>query len=382
MSEPQSLPPSSLPPSSLPPSTSAVPVAIVRRHPAVLVPLAALIVLFAGLKAAESVLVPFVFSAFLAVLTAPIVAWLRRHRIPPLVSIPVILLLVVALLLAAVGFIGTSVNAFIDAMPRYRARWEELTQSSLELLGRYDVEISPTVLRDSFDPGAAISMLGSTLAQLASVLSDTLLVVLTLAFMLFEAIALPNKIRVALGDPEADLSTFGVAAREVQRYIAIKTYVSAGTGLLVWLMLAVLGVDFAPLWGLVAFLLNFVPNIGSIVAGVPPVLLALVQLGLGHALVALSGFVIINMVIGNMIEPRVMGLRLGLSSLVVFVSLLFWGWLWGAMGMLLSVPLTMVVKIGLEQSEGWRWLAVLMGGDQPDAGAAAPGSTQQRNPMS
>ncbi len=142
-----------------------------------------------------------------------------------------------------------------------------------------------------------------------------------------------------------------------------KTYISAATGVLVGSFLSLLGVDFAVLWALVAFLLNYIPNIGSIIAAVPAVLLALIQFGLGAALVTASGYIVVNMVMGNMIEPRLLGRKLGLSTLVVFLSLIFWGWLWGPMGMLLSVPLTMIVKILLENSAQFHSLAKLM--DQP-----------------
>ena len=121
----------------------------------------------------------------------------------------------------------------------------------------------------------------------------------------------------------------------------------------------------ALLWGLVAFLLNYVPNLGSIIAAVPAVLLALVQYGVGHALLVLMGYVAVNMLLGNLLEPVLMGRRLGLSTLVVFLSLVFWGWVWGPVGMLLSVPLTMIAKIFLENTRDLAWLAVML--DSPQA---------------
>jgi AI-2 transport protein TqsA len=124
--------------------------------------------------------------------------------------------------------------------------------------------------------------------------------------------------------------------------------------------LSLIGVDFAPTWGLLAFLLNFIPNIGSIIAAVPAILLALIQLGLPSALLTLLGYLVVNITIGNFLEPRVMGRSLGLSTLVVFLSLLFWGWVLGPIGMVLSVPLTMTAKIALAVNEDTRWLAVLL----------------------
>jgi len=149
----------------------------------------------------------------------------------------------------------------------------------------------------------------------------------------------------------------------VNRYLIIKTAVSIATGAAVTLWLTILGVDYPILWGVVAFLFNFVPNIGSIIAAVPALLLALVQLGPEAVLYTGAGYVVINLVVGNAVEPRFMGRGVGLSTLVVFVSLVFWGWTLGLVGMLLSVPLTMIVKIALESKDETRWIAVLLGPD-------------------
>jgi predicted PurR-regulated permease PerM len=328
------------------------------------------VVILAGLKAASELLVPLAFSAFLAILSTPLVFWLRRRRVPVVVAVSVVVLLVLALLSGLAGVVGGSVNSLVAAAPRYQERFGAQVTSVTTWLNARGIELSAARIRELADPTAAIGLLGGTVSQIASMLSDTFLVILTVVFMLFEITVLPAKLRAGLGDARADLGRYATIITEVNQYVVIKTYISLATGALVWLMLSVLGVDFALLWGLVAFLLNFIPNIGSIVAAVPPVLLALVQHGVARSAICLAGFVLINMVIGNMVEPRVMGRRLGLSTLVVFLSLLVWGWLWGGMGMLLSVPLTMIVKILLENSSDMRWIAVLMDDDVPEAPAA------------
>ena len=156
-----------------------------------------------------------------------------------------------------------------------------------------------------------------------------------------------------------------------------------GTGIAIGVWLAVIGVDYAMLWGLLAFLLNYVPNIGSIIAAVPTVLFAAVQLGPGAALWSAAGYLVVNVVVGSVVEPRFMGRGLGLSTLVVFLSLVFWGWVLGPVGMFLSVPLTMMIKIALDSRPDTHWIAVLLGpegaaeeelaarGSEPDAGAGA-----------
>ncbi|WP_156509002.1 AI-2E family transporter, partial [Oleiphilus sp. HI0132] len=134
-------------------------------------------------------------------------------------------------------------------------------------------------------------------------------------------------------------------------------------GGLIYIWLLILGVEYPLLWALIAYLLNFVPNIGSIIAAVPVMLLALIQLGPLHMLLVAAGYLFVNTLMGNVIEPRYMGRGLGLSTLIVFLSLVFWGWVLGPVGMLLSVPLTMLLKIAFESSDETRWIAIIMGPD-------------------
>jgi predicted PurR-regulated permease PerM len=171
----------------------------------------------------------------------------------------------------------------------------------------------------------------------------------------------PVKLRAILGSSDPSLANFDQVIGEVKHYLSLKTLTSLATGVAIAVWLAAMGVDYALLWGLLAFMLNFVPNIGSIIAAIPAVLLALIQLGLGSAVFAAIAFLVVNVVIGVVIEPRLMGYRMGLSTLVVFLSLIFWGWVLGPIGMLLSVPLTMTVKIVLQSNESTRWMAILLG---------------------
>jgi predicted PurR-regulated permease PerM len=204
-----------------------------------------------------------------------------------------------------------------------------------------------------------MDLVTGTLVGLLSVLSKLLLVFLTIVFILFEAAGFPAKLQAAFGEQESS-ARFEKIKLEIQRYLGTKTVVSLATGGLAGAATAIVGVDFPLLWGALAFLLNYIPTLGSIIAAGPPLLLALIQLGPGHALAVAVSFLAINVVLGNLVEPYLMGRRLGLSTLVVFISLVFWGWIWGPVGMLLSVPLTMILKIMLENTEDLRWVAVLL----------------------
>jgi AI-2 transport protein TqsA len=192
--------------------------------------------------------------------------------------------------------------------------------------------------------------------------------------MLNEATIFPAKLRAAIGGDETDLGRYRGMIRDVQQYLGIKTLVSLLTGLLIGFWTWTLGLDFPLFWGLIAFLFNYVPNIGSILASIPAVMLALLEFGPGRALAVAAGYMVVNLVIGNFLEPNLHGRRFGISTLVVILSLVFWGWVWGPVGMILSLPLTMILKITLENTEDFRWIAVLLGGAAPvhqKAGLAA-----------
>ena len=184
--------------------------------------------------------------------------------------------------------------------------------------------------------------------------------------MLLEITSLPKKLSKVFINPDESMSQVYTVYQKINKYFGIKTLVSLGTGLLVYFFLLIIGVDYPLLWAVLAFTLNFIPNIGSIIAAIPPVLLTIIQIGFIEAIVVLAGFIIINTIMGNLIEPKFMGKGLELSTLVVFLSLIFWGWVLGPIGMLLSVPLTVTIKIALESSEDTRWLAILLGPETTD----------------
>jgi len=346
------------------------------RGASVLVMLAAFVVVVAGLRSAADLVVPFLVAAFIGLVTAPPVAWLRRHRVPTALAVLLVMAGLGGVLLVLTTLAGTSINQFVGDLPQYQ---ERLVQESSGLLGwlqQQGLPVSGEQLGPYLDPGAAMRLAARVLTSLQTVLTNGFLILLTVVFMLMEASELPAKLRAAIGDPQADFAGFDLFADNLNRYLAIKSWISLATGALVAGWLALLGVDFALLWGMLAFLLNFVPNLGSILAGVPAVLLAFIQFGFLKAGLAAIGYVVINMVIGNILEPRFMGRGLGLSTLVVFVSLVFWGWVFGPVGMLLSVPLTMALKIALESREDGRWLAVLL---SPGAPAELPLTEGERS---
>lgn len=320
------------------------------------------------MKAAASVILPILVALFMSLLCIPPMKRLERHGVPRVLSLAIVVTFATLVVVVIVAVIGRSLSQFQSLLPTYQARLDSLLGEALMWLTDRGMEIAPDNLTDYLNGGAILRLVGNMASELLAVLSNVLLVVLTMIFMLLEANTLPTKLRTAMGNPEADLGDFAKAAIRVQEYLAIKAGTSLATGALVGILCAIVGVDFPLVWALIAFLLNFVPNIGSIIAAVPAILLCLVQLGVSSTGILAIGYFAINMVIGNVVEPKLMGRKLGLSTLVVFLSMLFWGWIWGSVGMLLSVPLTVILKILFEHSNDLRWLAVMLGpGDESDA---------------
>lgn len=335
---------------------------------------ASTIVVIAGLRQAGQLVLPFLTAVFLGVVSFPVMAWLQRKKVPT----PLAVLITVSAAAGVVGVlglaVGRSVNQFSQVAPQYRARFRELARDILTWADGVGLPTSQWTPLDYVNPEAIVDLIGGTLGALAGLLSNAFLVLLAVIFILFEAAGFRAKLRVAFGDGGANQDRLGQMTLEVQNYLAIKTLVSMATGVLVGIWVWVLGLDFPLLWGLVAFIFNYIPSLGSIFAAVPAVLLALVQLGPGRAAVVAIGYLAINVVFGNFVEPMLLGRRLGLSTLVIFVSLVFWGWVWGPVGMLLSVPLTMMLKIAMENTEDFRWVAVMLGKNP----ASGPSQSSQK----
>ena len=331
-----------------------------------LVTTACFVIIIAGMRFASSILVPFLLSLFIAKICTPFLFWMQKKRTPKVLAIVVIFVAIIGIGWLLLIFVSSSLNGFSKALPTYQKGLAAKTASLVSWLQSHGVEISSQLVLDYFNPQKAMNLVAVTLNGLRAVLTNFLLIMLTVLFILLEASGFPQKLRAALPDPDESLARISKITESVNRYLLLKTMFSLLTGILIWIWLLILGVDFPLLWGLLAFLLNFVPTIGSLLAAIPAVLLALIQLGGNSALFTCLGYLVVNVSIGSIMEPRLMGHGLGLSTLVVFLSLIFWGWVLGPVGMLLSIPLTMTVKIALESDEESRWLGIMLGSGPPD----------------
>lgn len=326
-----------------------------RPTTAALVILTIMAILFA-MREAQTIVIPTLVAIFIAVVAESPVSWLQRRGLHRVLAIAVVMVGIVFLAVVFGVLTGSSIQDLSERAPIY--------QSNLrDLIDTLPIPLDTTRMFEEVSPDAAWDMAVTLLNGVSNVFRRAFLIFFLVAFILFEIPSLGRKIEVLGGAS----NTWRSIAESVRRYLAIKSVTSVATGILIGLFLTLAKIDFAILWGLLAFLLNYIPNIGSLIASVPAILLALLQNGPGWAFLIAAGYLAVNITIGNLIEPRIMGQGLGLSTLVVFLSLVLWGWLLGPVGMLISVPLTASVKIALQEYEGTRSIAVFLGSDPSTA---------------
>ncbi len=333
-----------------------------------LVVAAAGVVVIWGLRYLAPILLPFSLALFVSVLTLPILTILRNRGVPSWIAILVAMSVVVGVASLLISTVAASLSELQSYLPGYTDRLGTIQNEWITALADRFSFLEENEIRDYLsslnllEPQRIVELAGSTVGWLASRLSQIFVVLLIMVFVLAEATVLPGKLEAIFGTSVTGEERMRKVVSEVQQYLGIKTLVSLATGLIIGVWCWAMGLDFPVLLGLIAFTLNYIPTIGSIIAGVPAVALSLIINGsLSHALFVAAGYAVVNTIFGNFIEPSLLGRRLGLSTLVVILSLLFWGWTWGPLGALLSVPLTMIVKIWLENNEDLRWIAILLG---------------------
>lgn len=332
-----------------------------------LVAMAALVIILAGVKSAVEIAVPFLLSLFIAIICSPIITFMTQRKVPHWLAITLLFGLILLVFFFLLGLINSTVREFTQSIPQYRIVLSERVNDVMAFIQRVNlpIEISRESLLEYFDPSILMNYVSRVLLSFSHVVTNVFVLFLVVIFMLLEAPTAKHKLAIALSRHGTDIrheeNYINRILQGVINYLGVKTVISLLTGVVIWILLKVLGVQYAILWATLSFLLNYIPNIGSIIAAVPIIVQALLLNGLATGLGVTAGVIATNMVIGNILEPKMMGRTLGLSTLIVFLSLLFWGWLLGTVGMLLSVPLTMVVKIALEASPSTLKYAALLG---------------------
>lgn len=334
----------------------------------VIVICASLVIILAGIKAAAEVIAPLLLALFISIICSPLVGKMMRYNIPQWLAITLLLCFIFMFFSIFATLVGASVNEFTASMPQYKLLLAEKIGWLTTLADNYNIPLflPKQSIVENLNPNTLMNFMSKVLGQLSSMLSNIFVLFLIVVFMLLEIPLAKRKLTylASMQQSKEHIELKNEVYRVIDsviRYLTIKTVISILTGISIFIVLKLLGIQYAILWASIAFLMNYIPNIGSIIAAVPVIVQAFILNGFAEGIGVMIGYLVVEMVFGNVVEPRVMGKHLGLSTLVVFISLIFWGWLLGTAGMFLSVPLTMATKIAFEASPTTKKLAYLLG---------------------
>ncbi len=327
----------------------------------ILVYSASFVIVMTGLHLAKAIIVPFLLSIFITIITAPIMFWLRKKHVPKFISYLIVLTIIILIFTILGNIITDSFNAFIKDIPLYTEKLKYTAIALLNWVKNLGYDIPKEQILEYINPSYIFNFTAKTIGNIGSILTYTLLIFIIVTFMLFEYDTFRKKIQLISGNSKKSVVPFIRITSNIKHYILIKTITSITTGLFVSIMLVSFNIDYPILWGLLAFLLNYIPTIGSIIAALPAILLAAISGDLSTFTWVSVSYLIINNGISNFAEPQILGDELGISTLVVFLSLVFWGWIFGPVGMLLSVPITLSIKIALDAKPETKWIGILLG---------------------
>jgi len=331
------------------------------RYSPVALNTAIFIIIIAGVMYAESFITQLLMALFISVICAQPIAWMQKKKVPQGIAIAIVFIGIIAMFIGFGELISSSLSSFSEDAPKYEQNLQEMGGNIQQYANEMGIKIPTDEMTNIFDPSKIMSITAGFLGQLGGFMGNAFTIFFLVLFLLMELDSLPIKTRASFKTSKGSLEFMKSIGDSIRHYLSIKTMTSLITGLLIWISLAIVGVDYAIIWALIAFLLNYIPNIGSIIAAVPAVLFALVQLGFAGGAWTIGIFLAVNMLIGNAVEPKLMGKGMGLSTFVVFLSLIFWGFMLGTVGMFLSVPLTMTIKIVLEQNSKTKGFAIFLG---------------------
>jgi predicted PurR-regulated permease PerM len=340
--------------------------------------LAALVIVFVGMRLAAPILDPILFAVVLALLFSPVYAWLRERRVPTPLALVIMLVGLTVLFAAIAGIMGVSIARFSADIGSYTSKLNgqlDNIQSLTKSLG-----ISAADLHKAFSPSALTGAIGAVLGGVADFLSNLFLILIIVLFLLAEGPALMNRLRASTGPEHPQVARLTVFGHSVIRQLGLRAIVNLATATGVVLLLFVLRVDFPLMWGVLTFFLSFIPWIGLPLAVAPAVVLALAEHGVTNAVLVIVGVIVINILAENALSPMLMGRGLSISPTVLFIGFIFWAWLLGGPGAFLAAPLTIFLILMLGTFPETQWLANVMGMGAPEPEAPDPEAPDSEGP--
>lgn len=322
--------------------------------------LASFVVVVFGMREAAEIVTPILIAFILAILFAPVQQWLLTRGVPAWLALIIVLLIVLLVVSVLISVTVVSVTRVIDRLPAYQASLQRQIDGLLALTADLPFEVADLLSAELLDVSRFLGVAGNVLGAVVDTFSNWFVIILLVAFMLADFALLPQKLEVMFQDQER-IDAVTELMSSIRRYLSITTSTGLLTGVANALLLIVMGVDFPILWGVLGFLMNYIPNVGIFISIIPPATVAFLEFGWQAALIVVIGFQVTNIIVENIIKPRVMGEELNISPLFIFLSLVLWSFVLGPIGTILAVPLTLIAtKLVLETSDEVRWLAVLM----------------------
>ncbi|MGB4261049.1 MAG: AI-2E family transporter [Candidatus Cloacimonas acidaminovorans] len=321
----------------------------------------ALAVVASILKTLKSIFIPLIFSIFLLFLFAPLINYLKKHKVPMVLILLITLVIIAVFLGLVILLIYAASNSLINGLPRYEDKFNELIAKGTEYLqnlaSNWNINtenISIANIAQIISSGfiSIPQFISNTVNTLVSIIQNIFLIIFFLIFLLLEIEKLPLRLRKATSklSKEQTLDILQNIEKQIQNYLTIRTLVNLSAALLCMLWMLIFGVDFILVCGILLFVLDFIPDVGSVISSAIPILIYLLQSGFSFLWLIFALLIVATqMLIGNIIEPKLQGVQLNLTPIMVLVSLIFWGWLWGIVGMLICVPLTSAINIILKQ---------------------------------
>jgi AI-2 transport protein TqsA len=358
-------------PSAAPPlATTPPPRPLLPRALVMLLGAAAAVLVLGGLRATAWLIGPAFLALIIVIALSPVQSWLRRHGWPGWLTTIVLIVLVVGLLALFALVVVVSLAQLAALLPQYADRADELLQSLAGSLARFGVgsdQLQEAV--DSISPAKLVTLIGAILAGLSSAVSFLVFLVCLMLFLSMEAGGIDRRLAAVSADRPGLTAALRSFARSTRSYLVVSTVFGLIVGLLDSAVLAIIGVPLPLLWGLLAFITNYVPNVGFIIGVVPPALLALLTLGVPEMLLVIGVYCLLNFVVQSLIQPRFVGDSVGLAMTTTFIALVFWAWLLGPLGALLAIPLTLLIKALLVDVDPTaRWANALAGSLAPEPG--------------
>lgn len=322
--------------------------------------LACLVVILAGLKAASEIVIILFLAIFIASIVSTIINFLEQKRIPKILSYLVVIGIFSLITLLLSYIVNISLKDFLTNLPQYEKQLQGLVVNTIALGESYGIEVDKKTILEALSFSSFFGITTNLIGSIGTFLSKFLLLIIGIAFILAESKSFEKKLKIIFEKERDKLEHFNLFSHNIKNYFLVKTFTSFLTGFLIAVILIFFDINYPILWGVIAMLFNFIPVVGSIIAAIPAVLLSLVSADINTTIVLIILYVAINISISNIIEPKFMGKELGLSPLIIFFSLILWGWVLGIVGMFLAVPITMTLKIAFSSNTSTKWISILM----------------------